>query len=135
MKITRIALLAIALMLGTTMAAFAAGTPAGAAQNPAQTCGPDNIFIAHFGPYSFELQIPSRGGCASSTAQGELTQAAYIANCKMLRQELPAFLWNMPVAIDPSTTPPTNNGGFGGKIATCAELLKGYHTGTLQHPE
>jgi hypothetical protein len=44
-------------------------------------------------------------------------------------------LWNAPVVIDCSQNPPSNVGGFRGKVQTCTYLLKGYHSGTLTHPE
>jgi hypothetical protein len=58
-----------------------------------------------------------------------------VAQCKLLKSELPPELWNAPVIIDYSQNPPSNLGGFGGKGQTCTYLLKGYHSGTLTHTE
>jgi len=134
----------IKVALVATLALLVAAVPALAAQgvlNPSQTCA-DNTITVVAGPDSFEQEIPSHGGCASTVARygnptqiGNYSHSAYVAQCKQLESELPAELWNAPVLIDYSQDPPSNLGGFGGKIQTCTYLLKGYHSGTLTHPE
>ncbi|MBA2714974.1 MAG: hypothetical protein H0U55_15640 [Rubrobacteraceae bacterium] len=136
--------LLVKVALVATLALLVASFPALAAQgrlNPSQTCA-DNTITVVAGPFSFPQEIPSHGGCASTVARygnptqiGDYSHSAYVAQCKSLREELPAELWNAPVIIDYSQDPPSNVGGFGGKIQTCTYLLKGYHSGTLTHPE
>src|ERR687893_2658844 len=46
---------------------------ASAANNPGRTCAESD-----------NMELPSRGACASSVARGELSTAAYVANCKTL---------------------------------------------------
>ena len=137
--------LLVRVALVATLALLVAAVPALAAQgrlNPSKTCA-DNTIIVEYAPgQTFPQEIPSHGGCASTVARygnptqiGNYSHSAYVAQCKLLKSELPPALWNAPVAIDYSTNPPTNFGGFGGKIETCTYLLKGYHSGTLTHPE
>lgn len=146
MKALRTALLASALLLplsGTVAPTFAAGKAA-SAPNPSQTCA-DNTITVQFGPGpndSFQLAIPSHGGCVSTVASrgsvvagGDYSHAAFVAQCKLLKSELPAELWNAPVDIEQTEQGPSNIGGFGGKIETCTDLLEAYHSGTLSHPE
>jgi hypothetical protein len=64
------------------------------AESPAQRCGPDNWFaIEYVARYegatgsadrTYVRRVPSRGGCASSWAQGEglLSTAAIVAQCR-----------------------------------------------------
>jgi hypothetical protein len=130
--------------LVATLALLMAAVPALAAQgelNPSKTCADNTIIVTGPG-FSFPQEIPSHGGCASTVARygnptqiGNYSHSAYVAQCKQLESELPAELWNAPVVIDYSQDPPSNVGGFGGKIQTCTYLLKGYHSGTLTHPE
>lgn len=132
--------LSAALLLLAMLASSSA--PALAATNPSKTCA-DNTIMVEFAPgIAFPLEIPSHGGCVSTVASrgnpvaaGDYSHAAFVAQCKLLEDELPAELWNAPVIIDNTGPIPSNVGGFGGKIETCTFLLKGYHSGTLIHPE
>lgn len=136
--------LLVKVALVASLALLVAAVPALAAQggmNPSQTCA-DNTIIVTFPGGSFPQEIPSHGGCASTVARygnptqiGDYSHSAYVAQCKLLKSELPPELWNAPVVIDYSQTPPSNVGGFGGKVQTCTYLLKAYHSGTLTHPE
>lgn len=88
------------------------------------------------------MEVPSHGGCVSTVASRgnpvaarDYSHAAYVAQCKMLQDVLPAELWNAPVEIVQTNEGPMNIGGFGGKVQTCTYLLHGYHSGTLSHPE
>ena len=128
-------------VLVLTMLAASSAT-ALADTNPSQICA-DNTFLVEFAPgISFPLEIASHGGCVSTVASrgnpvaaGDYSQAAFVAQCKLLHDVLPAELWNAPVVIDNTGPIPSNVGGFGGKIETCTYLLRGYHSGTLTHPE
>ena len=119
-----------------------ASAPAVAATNPSDTCA-ENMILVEFAPGQiFPQEIPSHGGCVSTVASrgnpvaaGDYSQAAYVAQCRLLEDVLPSELWNAPVIFDNSGPIPSNVGGFGGKIQTCTYLLKGYHSGTLTHPE
>lgn len=86
-------------------------------ENPSQVCV-NNEVPTPFGP----LEVPSHGGCVSSVATGELSTAAYIANCKVIRAEDPEAFYG-DVALNPGTY------GFGGTLGSCAEVLESYHTG------
>ena len=66
MRTTKL-LLASALIAGALLPAATAS----AANNPGQTCAE-----------SGNMELGSRGACASSVAQGEPSTAAYVANCK-----------------------------------------------------
>lgn len=162
MKALSLSLFALALMLVASVtpahAAGGAGKAAPSGVNPSQACtANDNAVISQFAPGldgSFPLQIPSHGGCVSTVAghtidltdsgqpivmSGDYSHAAFVAQCKLLQSALPPALWNAPVNIIPNPDdplgPPSNVGGFGGKIETCTWLLQGYHSGTLTHPE
>ena len=139
--------LLIKVALVATLALLVAAVPALAAQgerlNPSEQCA-DNTIDVEFvpGQPAEPFGIPSHGGCASTVARygnpvapGQYSHSAYTAQCKVLKSALPAGLWNAPVVIDYSQDPPSNVGGFGGKVQTCTWLLKGYHSGTLTHPE
>ena len=136
--LTKVALVAALALLMAVAPAMAA--PGGA--NPSQVCA-DDTFTVQFAPgVSFEQEIASHGGCVSTVARygnpvgpGQYSHSAYVAQCKVLQDELPAGLWNAPVQIVQTDGVPMNVGGFGGKISTCTYLLKGYHSGTLTHPE
>lgn len=106
------------LLVGSVGTASANGAGHG---NPAQTCGADNAFPTDFGP----LPIPSRGGCASSVATGELSHAAYVARCQEIRATDPESFYgafHVPTETEPFY-------GFGGTINSCAGLLEALHTG------
>lgn len=121
--------------------------------NPSQLYANNgDTIIVQVGPGpqdSFPLPIPSHGGCFSTLAAhgtvvspgqvvvagGDYSQAAFVAQCKVLKTMLPAELWTAPVNIVQTDQGPSNVGGFGGKIETCASLLQAYHSGTLSHPE
>jgi len=130
--------------LVATLALVVAAVPALAAQgglNPSRTCADNTITVTGPG-FSFPQEIPSHGGCASTVARygnptqiGDYSHSAYVAQCKQLQDELPPALWNAPVIIVQTEEGPSNVGGFGGKIQSCTYLLKGYHSGTLTHPE
>jgi hypothetical protein len=137
--LSKAALVAVLALLLAAVPALAA--PGGA--NPSQICA-DNTFTVEFAPgVSFPQEIASHGGCVSTVARygnpvgpGEYSHSAYVAQCKVLQDELPPELWNAPVEIvEQEGEVPMNVGGFGGKISTCTYLLKGYHSGTLTHPE
>ena len=131
--------------LVAALALLVAAVPALATQgklNPSKTCADNTIDVEYAPGQTFPQEIPSHGGCASTVARygnptqiGNYSHSAYVAQCKLLKSELPAELWNAPVIIDYTQDPPSNVGGFGGKIQTCTYLLKGYHSGTLTHPE
>ena len=131
LKTIRVAVLSSTLLVGSVFSAAVVGaepTP----MNPVQYCRENNNTVpTPFGPFP----LPSTPACVSFIANGgSLTGAGFEVRCKELREQIPA-VFNMPVDIDYSTTPPTNNGGFGGKIGSCVNVLRGYHTGTLTHPE
>lgn len=148
MKLLRMVVVALALALGVSLLASAGPAHAAkanpAATNPSGACA-DNTVTVRFGPGPddmFMLEIPSHGGCVSTVASrgvvvgpGDYSHAAYVAQCKLLQSVLPPELWSAPVDIVPGPDGPLNVGGFGGKIETCTWLLKGYHSGTLFHPE
>jgi len=141
LKTIRIALLTFALLIASVAPAFAAGGNA-SSSNPSEACA-DNSFLVQFAPgVVFPMEVPSHGGCVSTVASrgnpvaaGDYSHAAYVAQCKMLQDVLPAELWNAPVNIVQTPDGPSNIGGFGGKVQTCTYLLHGYHSGTLSHPE
>jgi hypothetical protein len=128
-------------MLATpTFAQGAAGQ--NGSTNPSQACA-TNTLLVEVGPGEyFPLEVPSHGGCVSTVASrgatvaaGDYSHAAFVAQCKLLKDVLPPDLWNAPVNIIDTPDGPMNIGGFGGKINTCTDLLEGYHSGTLSHPE
>jgi hypothetical protein len=155
MKVLRVAVFALATVLGVSLMmssagpAHAAGGSASkasaAANNPSAACA-ENTILVRFGPGPdevFPLDIASHGGGVSTVASrgssvvamGDYSHAAYVAQCKLLQDVLPSELWTAPVNIVQTPDGPSNIGGFGDKIETCTWLLKGYHSGTLSHPE
>ncbi len=129
MKRNAIALFLFALLLVQAAPSFAAEqTPP--QENPSQTCANNTVEVEVAPGVFFPLEIPSHGGCTSTAATGELSTAAYIANCKVLKQEMPE-IYNLATDIRDNV----NYGGFGGRPSTCAAVLRGYHTGTLGHAE
>ena len=142
MKALRIVLLACGMLLATAITPALAANGDSAQANPSQACATNTIMVEFAPGVSFPLEIASHGGCVSTVASrgsvvagGDYSQAAFVAQCKLLKRELPVELWNAPVTIVQTEQGPSNIGGFGGKIETCAELLKAYHSGTLSHPE
>jgi len=139
----RIAVILMLLGLFALLATPALAKNQNAAQsNPSQACATNTILVEFAPGQTFPLEIPSHGGCVSTVAtrgstvaMGDYSNAAYVAQCKLLRSELPADLWNAPVEIVQTEDGPINIGGFGGKIVTCVDLLQGYHSGTLGHLE
>ncbi|MDP9375108.1 MAG: hypothetical protein M3Q65_22200 [Chloroflexota bacterium] len=117
MKAIRVALLTSALLVGSAIPAFAAEA-APTQMNPAQTCGTENAVPTPFGP----LPVPSRGGCASSIATGELSKAAYVAQCQDIRETDPVSFYATP------ENPGPFGYGFGGTIGSCAKILEAFHT-------
>ncbi len=145
MNVLKIVLLALLMALVTSVTpASAAGGTGQSANSPSGLCA-DNSIMVQFGPGpedAFPLEIASHGGCVSTVASrgsvvapGNYSHAAYVSQCKLLKSELPAEFWNAPVEIVQTPDGPSNVGGFGGNIETCTGLLKGYHSGTLTHPE
>lgn len=145
MNALKIALLALLVALVTSVTPAAAAGPSSApGANPSGLCADNNILV-QFGPGPedvFPLEIASHGGCVSTVASrgsvvapGDYSHSAFVAQCKLLKSQLPAELWNAPVVIVDTPDGPSNVGGFGGNIETCTWLLKGYHSGTLTHPE
>jgi hypothetical protein len=134
MKAIRVALLTGTLLIGSAFPALAGAAPA--QPNPSQYCTQNNntVMIEVAPGIFFPLSIPSHGGCVSTVASGELSQAAYIANCKVLAREFPE-VYNAPVDIRIVDGQAVNFGGFGGSLGSCSKVLRGYHTGTLTHPE
>ena len=112
--------------------------------NPSQQCA-DNTFLVSFGDdVVFPLEIMSHGGCVSTVASignpvapGDYSHAAFVAQCKLLEDVLPEWLWEEPVNFETIEIEgemiQVNTGGFGGKIQTCTYLLQGYHSGTFTH--
>ena len=141
MTALRIALLTLVLLVGSTLPAAAQEPTPIFEQGTAKEICADNAIDITFGDVTDSFVIPSHGGCISTVATAglagdwlELTSAAYVAQCKILKDMLPSFLWEAPVIIDNSGPIPSNVGGFGGTIGSCAKLLRGYHTGTLTYP-
>lgn len=117
MRRLRFALIAGALALGFAL-------PAGAAAaNPSQTCEQtqNTFFVEIPGVGSIPLAIPSKGGCVSSYATGNLSNAAFIANCKALEAEVGGY----PYAFygNPAYTAENR--------ADCVYFLRAFHSGQL----
>jgi hypothetical protein len=112
MKRTRNTLLiaAVAAALGPASTAMGAG-------NPGQTCAD-----------SGNMELGSRGACASSVTKGEPSNAAYVANCKAME---PMF------AADSPSGRPYPYSFYGNPAYTarnrrdCVVLLQGFHSGEL----
>ena len=121
LKTIRIAILSSALLIGSVFSAAIVGAEPGQ-PNASQTC----TAMGNFGL--------THGACVSFMSSGDMTGAAYQERCEQIQAEIPE-LYDMPANIDYSTTPPTNYGGFGGTKGSCLNILRGYHTGTLTHPE
>ncbi len=117
MKHLRTTLVAGALALAAIAPATASAAPGG----PSGQCGPDDVYVAQtpFGP--LELAIGTHGGCISSTAQGALSTAAYVANCRELERE-----FDYPYAFY-GVLPAKNR-------AACVRILRGLHTGQITPP-
>ncbi len=120
MKRLLVTFVAFALLAGAAVPSYAQDG------NPSQRCVNDTIMIEVAPGVFIPLEIPSHGGCVSSTATGELSQAAYIANCKVIEQTDPEA-FNRPTSVNPAQY------GFGGKLNTCADVLRAYHTGQYGH--
>jgi hypothetical protein len=92
-------------------------TSASAANNPGRTC-------AEAG----NMELASRGACASSVARGELSTAAYVANCKTLEPDF---------AAQNGTGRPYPYSFYGNPAYTannrsdCVFFLRAFHTGQL----
>jgi hypothetical protein len=92
-------------------------TSASAANNPGRTC-------AEAG----NMELASRGACASSVARGELSTAAYVANCKTLEPDF---------AAQNATGRPYPYSFYGNPAYTannrsdCVLFLRAFHTGQL----
>ncbi len=116
MKLLFVMLCTIALLTGAAVPSFAQNG------NPSQRCVNDTLMIEVAPGVFIPLEIPSHGGCVSSAATGELSQAAYIANCQVIKQTDPEVFYR-PTSVNPQQY------GFGGKLNTCAIVLRAYHTG------
>ncbi len=85
---TLIGALAVAALV-TVAAPGAAAAPSSGA-NPAQMCGEDNIYVRETEwrgqTVVRELEIATRGGCASSWATGRMSVAAVAGQCKRLEE-------------------------------------------------
>lgn len=139
MKIVGIMILVVGLFVGAIGTASAQGS---SESNPSALCAENTIMVEIEPGFIIPLEIPSHGGCVSTVASrglvvsgGDYSHAAFVAQCKLLKSELPAELWNAPVDIIDNNGVPENIGGFGGSVETCTWLLEGYHSGTLTHPE
>jgi hypothetical protein len=107
------------LILASALAAAALlPTSASAADNPGRTCAESD-----------NMELPSRGACASSVAHGgEPSTAAYVANCKTLE---PGF------AEQNETGRPYPYSFYGNPAYTaknrrgCVFFLRAFHTGQL----
>lgn len=108
---------AVVLLFALFTASVGSTLAAPVEDNPSQVCV-NNEVPTDFGP----LEVPSHGGCVSSVATGHLSNAAYIANCKMIREMDPVAFYG-DVELNPETY------GFGGTLGSCAEVLEKYHTG------
>ena len=103
----------------TLAALVAALAPAGAtaADNPGRTCAATG-----------NMELASRGACASSVATGELSTAAFVANCKQLEEMF---------AAESETGRPYPYSFYGNPAYTarnrrdCVVLLRGFHSGQL----
>jgi hypothetical protein len=120
MKHVFVMVFAFALLAGAAVPSFAQDG------NPSQRCVNDTIMIEVAPGVFIPLEIPSHGGCVSSVATGALSQAAYIANCKRIKQTDPEAFYR-PTSVNPEQY------GFGGKLNTCADVLRAYHTGQYGH--
>ena len=114
------------LRLSLIAAAFAIGVAfpgAVAAANPAQTCveTQNTFFVEIPGVGSIPLEIPSTGGCVSSYATGDLSNAAFIANCKDLEAQVGGYPYSF--YGNPDYTADNR--------AECVSFLKGFHSGEL----
>jgi len=111
MKRTRNTIILAALAVALAPAA------ATAADNPGKTCAA-----------SGNMELGSRGACASSVATGDLSNAAFVANCKALEQMF---------AAESETGRPYPYSFYGNPAYTarnrrdCVVLLRGFHSGQL----
>ena len=113
LKTIRIAILSSALLIGSTVPAFAA-PPA----------GPNaSAFCTAIGDFGGET---THGGCVSTMTAGggeRLTWAAYAGRCQWIRANDPASFYATP------ENPGPFGYGFGGTIGSCAKMLEAFHTG------
>ena len=92
-------------------------TSASAANKPGRTCAESD-----------NMELASRGACASSVALGELSTAAYVANCKTLEPDFVAQNGTgrpYPYSFysNPAYTAKNRSG--------CVYFLRAFHTGQL----
>jgi hypothetical protein len=99
------------------LAAAIAPATAMAAGNPGKTCAATG-----------NMELPSRGACASSVATGGLSNAAFVSNCKELEEMF---------AAESETGRPYPYSFYGNPAYTarnrrdCVVLLRGFHSGEL----
>ena len=111
MKRSRNSIILVALAVALAPAA------ATAADNPSKTCAA-----------SGNMELGSRGACASSVATGDLSNAAFVANCKTLEEMF---------AAESETGRPYPYSFYGNPDYTannrldCIYFLWSFHTGAL----
>jgi len=81
----------VALLLLVVPGGAAAAAPAETRDAaPAELCGPDNIYLRttqwQGQTIVRELEIATRGGCASSWATGQMSPSAVVGQCKRLEE-------------------------------------------------
>ena len=105
------------IVLSALAAALVPASVASAADGPGQTCAATG-----------NMELGSRGACASTVATGELSNAAFVANCKALE---PMF------AATNESGRPYPYSFYGNPAYTarnrrdCVVLLQGFHSGEL----
>lgn len=100
--------------------------------NPAQTCGEDDVYVRETEwrgqTIVRELEIATRGGCASSWATGQMSVAAVAGQCKRLEEGV--FMPNG--SFFQLTYPDVFYGMWpAASRADCIKILHGLATGEL----